>query len=612
MNTSPSYLANWKLCALACLAMVLLSLIPQLHLWLVRGRDWNGAYVSLQGDEPFYSAYINSLIEGRARRNDPYAARDNTPQSPIPESTFSIQFIPAYVISFLARIFGASASTALIVLLGATGLFASLSVFWLLNSVVGDSRLAAAGTLFVLCLGGLAGGHALLGLLIKSDLSIPGLPFLRRYQPAAGFPLFFVFNTLVWQALTNQSKRATRVAALFAGLTLAVLVFSYLYLWTTAAAWLACIGLLWFYFRPADRLKTLSVLTTIGAITALALAPYTYLVSHRAATLDEQQTLAATHQPDLLRIPEILGGLILVFLVIGIRRRKIQGAGARTIFAASLALLPFIVFNQQILTGKTMQAYHFAAFVVNYCILVTLLITATLFWKPVPARLLVWVAVLSFSWGFVEVGLPSRLNFVPAAVVDDRIVPVLVRLKELSKQDGTLAGLRTEGKASTIVFSPQLVVTVLLPTWTSQPTLLDIGGLDFGSVLREERKQFFYMHLYYSRANTESLRKALNGTPDDPAMNYYARTVIFGHERVVPALSAHFEPIRPEEIEREIQVYQTYVDSFSREQVLKRPVTYAVIPADSNFDFTNLDRWYERDAGERVGSYVLYRLKVRA
>lgn len=109
--------------------MVFLSLLPQLHLWVVRGRDWNGAYVSLQGDEPLYSAYINALINGRPRRNDPYGAKDDTPASPLPESTFSIQVVPAYVISFLARTFGASASTAMIALLGATGLLASLSVF---------------------------------------------------------------------------------------------------------------------------------------------------------------------------------------------------------------------------------------------------------------------------------------------------------------------------------------------------------------------------------------------------------------------------------------------------------------------------------------------------
>jgi hypothetical protein len=29
-----------------------------------------------------------------------------------------------------------------------------------------------------------------------------------------------------------------------------------------------------------------------------------------------------------------------------------------------------------------------------------------------------------------------------------------------------------------------------------------------------------------------------------------------------------------------------------------------------NFDFTNLDRWSERDAGERLGDYLLYRLKL--
>jgi hypothetical protein len=612
MSKSSSYVASWKLCVLVCLAMVLLSLIPQIHLWIGRGRDWNGAYVSLQGDEPLYSAYINALIDGRARKNDPFGAKDDNPASPLAESTFSIQFVPAYVISFLARMSGASASTAMIALLGVVGLLASLSVFWLLNSVGVDYRLAAAGTLFVLCLGGLAGGHGLLGLLLKTgDLSMPSLPFLRRYQPATAFPLFFVFNLLVWRALISESKRVARVSAILAGLTLAVLVFSYLYLWTAAAAWLACIGLLWLSFRPADRRRALAVLATIAAIAAIALAPYAYLVSHRAATLDEQQTLSATRQLDLFRIPEILGALILLALIMAVRRKKIARSEPRVLFAASLALLSLVVFNQQVLTGRMMQPYHYAAFVVNYAVLVGAVVTAALFWKPMPARALVWIAALSFSWGFIEVGLPSRLNTVPAAVVNDQIIPVLRRLKELSRQDGTLADLRAKGNASTMVFSPQLVLTVLQPTWTSQGTLLDLGGLDFSSVSREERKKFFYMHLYYSQADIEALRQALNGTPNDEAMNYYARAVIFGHERIVPALSAQFQPIRPEEIEQETRAYRAYVDSFSREQVLKRPITYAVIFTDSKFDLSNIDRWYERDAGERVGAYTLYRLKVR-
>ena len=591
--------------------MVFLSVLPQLHLWVVRGRDWNGAYVSLQGDEPFYSGYLNALMDGRTRRNDPYAGKDSTPALPLPESTFSIQFVPAYVISFLAKTSGVSASTAFIVLLGVSGLLASLSVFWFLNSLMGDRRLAAAGTLFVLCLGGMAGGHGLLGLLLKSDLSMPSLPFLRRYQPAAAFPLFFVFNVFVWQALTIRYRRSARVRTLLAGLTLAVLILSYLYLWTAAAAWLTCVGLLWLYFRRADWRRLLEVMLTIGATTILALVPYAYLISHRAATLDEQQTLGVSHRPDLLRIPEILGVLIILVLVMSVRRHRIHRSEPPVIFAASLALLPFVVFNQQILTGKTMQPYHYDAFVVNYSVLVGLLMTVALLWKPVPARALVWIAALTFSWGVVEVGLLARYQSVPAAVVNDRIVPVLRRLNELSKQDGTLAGLRTEGSAPALVFSPQLGVTVLLPTWTSQGTLLDIGGLDFGSTTREERKEFFYLHLYYSKADLDALRRALAGVPDDESMNYYARAVIFGHDRVVPALSLHFQPIQPEEIEQEIRAYQAYADSFSRAQALKRPIAYAVIPANGKFDSTNLDRWYERDSGERVGAYMLYRLKLR-
>src|SRR6266568_7142074 len=203
MNTSPSYMTKWKWIALPVMAMLLLSLLPQIHLWKIRGRQWNGAYVSSQGDELLYSAYINALIEGRTRKNDPFAGRDSTSKSPVSESTFSIQFIPPYMLSFFARAFGASASTAMIVLIGAAGLFASLSVFLLLNAVVGDYRLAAAGTLLVLCLGGLAAG----------DVLVPTLPFLRRYQPAAAFPLFFVFNILVWRALTIPNNRDVRMRA---------------------------------------------------------------------------------------------------------------------------------------------------------------------------------------------------------------------------------------------------------------------------------------------------------------------------------------------------------------------------------------------------------------
>jgi hypothetical protein len=586
--------------------MVLLSLLPQIHLWIVRGKDWHGAYTSLHGDESVYSAYTNALINGRPRRYDPYTGQDKNVG--LPESTFSIQFIPAYAVSYVARLTGASASTAFIVLIAVAGLLASLSVFWLLNAFGGGARLSAVGTLFVLCLGGLAGGQGLFGILAKSSLLVPGFPFLRRYQPAAAFSLFFVFNLLVWQALTIQDKRAARIRALLAGVVLGVLVFCYFYLWTAALAWLFCIGLLWVLFRRPEWRRVVSVVATIGALAAIALGPYLYLVSHRAANIDEQQSLIPTHRPDLLRIPEILGALILIALALAVRRRKIELNNTHLIFSASLALLPVAVFNQQVITGWVMQPYHYETFILNYAVLVGVVIAVALLQKPVSRRLLIGVAILSVVWGAIEMGLPARLTFVPLAINNERMIPVLLRLDELSKVDGTFAD--SPNKPSPLVFSPYIAVNSWLPTWTSQGTLLDIGGLDLGHVSPAERKEFLYMHLYYSRVDGSALRKPFEGTARDVGLKY-ARAAIFGHERIIPGLNLHFEPIKEEEIEQAIRDYQNYIDSFSREEAVKRPLAYAVLLAQDKFDFTNVDRWYERDPGERVGDYVLYRLKLR-
>src|SRR5262245_28293904 len=344
--------SKYKYGAIVCLAMILLSLLPQIHLWLVRGREWNGAYVSPQGDEPLYSAYVASLMIGRSRKNDPYDGKDSLPY----ESIFSIQFVPAYAIALPARLFHVSASSAFIVLIGLSALFSALAVFWLLNVVTSDPRLAAAGTLFILCLGGFFGSYGMFG--TPMDIALPGLPFLSRYQPAATFPLYFIFAVLVWRAFIQ------RWFGVLAGIVLAVLMFSYLYLWTAAAAWLICFAGLRFCFRPSDRRATLSVLAIIGSIAAVALVLYAYFLAHRVPTTDYQQFIISTHRPDLFHVTEILGAIIILIVIA--MRRVFDYSRLQTIAILSLGLLPFIVFNQQIVSGRTLQAFHFESYSVNY------------------------------------------------------------------------------------------------------------------------------------------------------------------------------------------------------------------------------------------------------
>jgi hypothetical protein len=83
----------------------------------------------------------------------------------------------------------------------------------------------------------------------------------------------------------------------------------------------------------------------------------------------------------------------------------------RVIFAASFALLPLVLFNQQIVTGRSMQPHHFESFVVNYTVLIGLVIVTTLFFQPIRRRSLLWIAVLCFLWGALEVTMPVLANY---------------------------------------------------------------------------------------------------------------------------------------------------------------------------------------------------------
>jgi hypothetical protein len=608
MSPPPSYVVRFKWCALAATAITFLALMPQIHFWLARGSQWHGGYVILQLDEVIYSAYVNALIDGRPRRNDPATGQDDHPQAPLPDSLFSVQFIPPYAIAFLARASGASASTAFIVLLGAAGLLASLSVFWLLTSVMGDSRFAAIGVLVVLCFGALAGGQGLIGLLLNLDVRFLGLPFLRGYEPSAPFPLFFVFCTLTWQALTTTFRRTATVKAVLAGVALGLLIFSYFYLWTAAAAWFVCVACLWLIMRPINRRESLRLIILVSAPVILVLGFYTVLLSHLPSALDKL-VLNFTHKPDLFRIPEIIGGLILVALIVGMRRKKISLSEPRVIFAASFALVPFLIFNQPVVTGRSIQPYHYEVLIANYVVLVGLVLITGLLRPAIPRRTTLVIVASCLLWGTIEVNLALHARY-SSNVRNDEMVPVLLRLKEQATHDSTWEGLRDHGNSPALVFSPQYGISTLLPTWAPQGSLLAPGSVAFQGLSEAERKERLYQHFYYCGKNMEYLRELLNDRTDDPFLTHFVKSTIFGPERDVPFLSPDFQPIRQDEIEREVSAYEALAKSFSREEAAKRPLTYAVTLGDGKFDFSHIDLWYERDAGQRVGAYTLYRLEL--
>jgi hypothetical protein len=601
----------WKWGIYAALGIMMLALWPQINMWIARGGRWQGSYVAVQGDEVAYSAYINALIEGRPRRNDPYTGRAENPAQPLPESLFSVQFIPAYAIALPARLLGVTTSTTFIALIAITAFTSTLSIFWLLTIVTGDSKLAACGALFVLCLGNLVASQGemrvLLGLPIFED---DYFPFLRRYQPSTTFPLLFIMVGFLWQALKSRQRRTMAFWSVGAGLMFAVLVFSYFYLWTTVAAWLFCLALIWLAARPTEWRNIVFIFGLIGALGLAVLIPYSILLSHRAAETDKSVLMIYSHAPDLLRVPELLSAAVLIALIQA-RRGKIKWREPRVLFTASLALVSFVVFNQQILTGRSLQPLHYQIFVANYVVLLALVFAIDVLRRlkseaqhNIPGRILALITLAIFGWGIVEATGGTNRNVTQARLRDDAM-PVVRWMVEESERAGLSGANPTPNNPRAIVFASTLPVSETLPTGAPQAQLYVTHMTYYAGATPNEVHERFYQYLYYSGIDEKDLAQAISEG------RFAIMSALFGIERIIPALTANPRPVTLDEARAELHNYSDYIKTFSRERAGNPTLSYLVVPTEAVPDLTNLDRWYERRPGERVGLFTIYRLKLR-
>ncbi|PYS27758.1 MAG: hypothetical protein DMF75_19810, partial [Acidobacteria bacterium] len=69
--------------------------------------------------------------------------------------------------------------------------------------------------------------------------------------------------------------------------------------------------------------------------------------------------------------------------------------------------------------------------------------------------------------------------------------------------------------------------------------------------------------------------------------------------------------ITPEEFRAQVAAYLDYVKTFNRDGAASPSLSYLIVRADREPDYTNLNRWYQRDNGERIGGFVLYRVRLR-
>jgi hypothetical protein len=444
--------------------------------------------------------------------------------------------------------------------------------------------------------------------LLKIGDSNNYLPFLRRYLPAVSFPILFVYCGMIWRMLTTTNRRVAIACALTAGGLFALLVFSYVYHWTFAVVWTLCFAGIWLLTSQQRKHVALLFSVVAGCMIA-ALVPYLLLVSRLGATTGEVHFLAASHAPDLFRPIEILGLGILALLGWFIARRRIRLDDPAVLLTLAFALTSLLLFNQQVLTGRSLQPFHYEVFIGSYTTVLAVFVSVILCWRSLAIRrpalvrwLLAGIAVAAVLSGSAEATLMSRRQR-QGNVFRDEARPALLRLAEAGRKlDGTL-------DTTSIVFAPNFVVTTTAPTVASQPVLWGPYLFVFPDVTLDEDKERMAQFLYFRGIDFNDIDRYHLAALDSDRSYYLTSLIRRG--RFNPRLSVDWKPIAPEEVQGALDYYANYAATFDRERAARTPVSYLLVADDDTAKLANFDRWYERDAGERIGKYRLFRVRLR-
>jgi hypothetical protein len=597
---------RWLPGIFAGIILALFSLYPQFHLRELRGAEFAGAFASCDLDEMAYAAYMQALIDGRPRKSDPYTGRDSTPEDPQAESLFSIQFVPAYMAAIPARILGLSASEMMPVVSAVSAFFTALALFWLVLSFTEDPDAAFAGTLVVLFGGALVSGIGAINGFFEGGAAYPFIPFLRRPIPSLAFPFLFAFFACIWNGLAAVDRRRRAIYAIAAMLCFSVLVFSYFYLWTSAAAVLAGAIIAALAVSGETRRRDAVYLLAISALCAIPLVPYAVLLGGRNKMADQAQLLVLTHQPDLWRYVEIVGAAVIVMTAAVLLMRLSAVTRRQGAMILALALSPILVFNQQVLTGHSLQPFHYEFYVINYVVLAAAVLFLGALWRryvgehrTISTAALMAIAAVAAIWGYVEV-THTTVFWDDINIQRDQAMAVDLRLRELAGQNIDSAKSETTLNLESLQADGQPTVAPQSVLWARhQNTFAGLHSI-------EESRDRYYKLLYYSGADGEWLRKALTGCRDIEAC-----MALFGWDRFNARLSANARPLTKPEIDDEVRKFSGFVKEFDLVDAEEPRLSYLIVYESSRDTLQNVEKWYDLDAGERLGEYRLYKLKLR-
>jgi hypothetical protein len=327
------------------------------------------------------------------------------------------------------------------------------------------------------------------------------------------------------------------------------------------------------------------------------------MLGGRSANVDSVQLLTLTHAPDLSSPSMIIGILIALAVILAVRKGVTGLSEPKTIITLSFALTPVILFNQQVVTGRSLQPAHYELFIANYIVILAAVVLVSIWKGAVVAdgtrqfsrKAIVYAALIAFGWGLVETTAAAGRG-APSGVIRDESMPALEYIQQRSQ---------TGDSRPLVVHATNFVTSELIPTVTTQRPLWNPHINSAGGVDAMLNKHLFYSYLYYSGFTSSDLSKALS------EHSFEVTAALFGSDRALPELAKGAKSVSDEEVRNEVRGYADFAKSFDHEMASDPELSWLIVPVKSEQDLSNIDRWYDRKDEQEFGMFKVYRLKLK-
>ncbi|HEY4499708.1 MAG TPA: hypothetical protein VJH70_01040 [Candidatus Paceibacterota bacterium] len=397
-----SALKNNKIAVALAALVAIISIAPHLWFAISLGEEYRGLYMTQAANELEYLGRVQEIAEGHWKVGSvPFVEYKSHPPF-MPPSLLEIIFAIA------SKIFFISIPTVFIISKGVLPAVLFLLIYSLIRSAGRDSeetRWWALGAAAFAVLGyDLVDYRSVIGFLKGGRGPDEFLIWTRPINPVLGGILVFGFVAAVWR-LYSQTVSLWR-GRIIGGLLLSCGILSYFFSWGAMLSFLAILTLIAFLQKRWDMVKNSIWIAFIGIIISL---PYWYNLwnaSGNEGYIDSvmRNGLFITRIPILNKVTLATLAIFLFVTWLDDRKRGFNHFRRREQWwyvALSMIAVGLVVFNQQVITGRTVWPYHFVQYVIVLCVSALAILMSRLEWLPklVTKFFTVGILLVSITFG---------------------------------------------------------------------------------------------------------------------------------------------------------------------------------------------------------------------